>query len=624
MISDWTTHSITSLLFFFFAFASCTRVFCFNPSANVCQYPPLAGYTFEHVATASDLINIFASDYSLHTEESFILFNTTGPSDCVLTPSDLSVGEPLPCTMIGVTASAGITLDLTDYFWSTTADMRLHNLSVEWITGKYGLFTVRNFTYMGCRPASGASKGVRASLYEIYTDVDIEGDFASVEFGYMNMIIDNLSGDIAVGQAPYSHEWVLDDPNIYVRIVSHGDDMNVSINDKVVVVSAVSKTVRITMAENTHGTNRFVADVYDCGVVSVSGDNGGFFGVSLVLTDVGVCVANDGAWRSGASVEVTGSELALMGEKFFPRRLVLSNNSRLTCPATLYIENELVINGDCEAFVSGEIAVKTVRILGGALITHGTSLLFTNYLRVARGNKGSFSLDLPVTVLKAIQPGTLDVHLKELKLWSHSSGIELVFDLSEHQEYVPIAVENLITFSEDIPVNVRFEYGLGVSELQLETFTKAHAGKEYVLLKYEKDVPLKGRLVFNYYVEDNNHRTYYHGFTAESSIFRVGHITEHTGNASSHVLYVTLDGMYRPPGEVAICVSDAVDDGYCPTDGSYIWVSSADHETWSNYVPRDVTTIRLKIQTYIMEKVDLSFLNTAKSYSISLESTEWP
>lgn len=63
--------------------------------------------------------------------------------------------------------------------------------------------------------------------------------------------------------------------------------------------------------------------------------------------------------------------------------------------------------------------------------------IFVDYFRVGKDSRGSFSVDVPVTVLMATEPDTFDVALDSLHVLE--SGIELVFGPSSvtgsHSEY---------------------------------------------------------------------------------------------------------------------------------------------------------------------------------------------
>lgn len=244
-------------------------MFCYNKRGNECHYSNLGQYTAEHVDTKEKLISIYRNDPSLATEESYVLFNTTNPSDFVMTPTSLSVGGVLPCHMVGITPQSAITVDLRNWQSTWTSNLMFYNLSIEWIPGKDGTVTVDNMTYMGCKAWSDKSKAVNAHFIEVYTDCDLFSTFKSVETGYLNIYGDALAGDVTFKQSEYSHDWTGRHPDICTRVILNGEDANVVIGQGVTTITMASKRINISTATKTE--NRLIVEMNDMQRCSLSG-----------------------------------------------------------------------------------------------------------------------------------------------------------------------------------------------------------------------------------------------------------------------------------------------------------------------------------------------------------------
>lgn len=617
-------HSKTWGLFFFLAVAASVRVFCFNPKENRCTYEALSQYTFEHLSSASELVNLFKSDWSLFTDPSYILFNNTTPDECVFEPADIGEGTAVPCTMIGIVPTAGITLDLEDFRRASVGALHLHNLTIAWKPGEYGLFTVTNCTYMGCKTQE-TGKNVSASFQELYTDVEIESHFKSAVYGRITVVADRLTGHVTFMQTAPSDLLALDHLPLYVRMISHGEDVNFTVSpDMVMAEIHASKVIYFVMDVWLERDNSFIGDISDCSSVSMVGDHENLFNVSFILTNVDYALAQNGQWLNDSNLTIENSTIEFSSVSYYPRRLELGNNSYMSCPNTFCVREDMVINGDCTMNVNSWVGVRTLNVVLGSLKVEGVEYFMTDYFRVSRIRQGSFSLDVPIIVYRAIQPGSLDVHLSELNFWSHSSGIELVFDMAsvtgDALEYRPISVGTLTAFWHVLPVNVRFEYGMGINEVQLQVFTETNSGHKYELLRYEKEGQLDGNIVFNYYAHSEQDKRHYSGFTPETSIFHIGYANDEKN--TSHLMYVSVQGEFQHSHVLCVCISAAVDDGLCPSDGSYIWISTADYSKWTDLMRPGVTELHFMIQDIEIELIDLSLLDTSYEYSIILESTE--
>ena len=324
----------------------------------------------------------------------------------------------------------------------------------------------------------------------------------------------------------------------------------------------------------------------------------------------------DEVWLRGASIVLDNTNAFFDTSQYIPKLLTMKRLSSLLCKDTLYIESTLEIDGDASFVIEngGMIAVKNLAITSGSLTTKGVKSVVCDYLSVSRVENASFEIREPVTVFKAVRPGTIDLSVEELHFWSHSSGLDLVFDRTLH-EYHPVTVKNLISFANEIPVNVRFEYGLPMTQPQLASFIVLARGRTFPLLKYENDAKISGYTVFNYYAETDDQKEYYHGFTDDTSIF-------FTNVSEDGLLTTFVDGDYVPSNELAVCFSTKENQDLCPSDGSAIWIDIDDSDAWAEHLTREVTSIIFQVEdTHGNIAFDLSLLDPRSEYSISLFST---
>ena len=354
--------------------------------------------------------------------------------------------------------------------------------------------------------------------------------------------------------------------------------------------------------------------------------------VRLGLHNIMECTLTDGKWLTGSHIELTNTTISFESVKRVPGSLGLGDGAHVMCHGTLYVEKNLEVHGDCAitSTSGGLIAARSLVLVAGSITTDKVRYLKMDYLCITRRNHGTFDIDVPVVVLKAIRPGMLKVNIEELTLWSHSSGVELVFDVPSVTKdggvdyqgaigYEPVHVRNLKTFASNIPVNVRFEYGSVVGQLTLNAFVTFNSGRKYSLLEYDnhtgiQESPIQGRVVFNYYAETEDQKSYHHGFTDVSSIFEIG---SETANVTS--LFVYVRGASESPSDLLICFSSEESRGACPIDRGLIWVSVEDNQTWVNHVTEEIRNITFMIEHPSFE-IDLSHLNPNTQYSLTLTS----
>ena len=564
----------------------------------------------EHVKTSDELLKIFHDDTTLLKEESYILFNTTAVSDFSMSPSDLGYGEKVPCHLVGITDKAAITIDVSNWGDATTENLQLYNLTVDWSMGdaSSARVTINNFTYLGCR-AYDETKKPLAMLQEVITDIDLTTQFGSLYCSGLTLVMDRLSGSVA-----FTQELVVGWTALHVKLVSSGADVNVSIMITEVTVTMPHATVVVEMAQELG--NKLMFEISDCLYSYVEGHNSGAFYVSLSYANASECVLANELWLRGASILLDNSNGFFDTNQYVPKLLTMKGRSNLFCRDTLYIESTLEIDGDANFDIEngGMIAVKNLAITSGSLTTNGVTSVVCDYLSVSRVENVSFEISEPVTIFKAVRPGTIDLSIKELHFWSHSSGIDLIFDRTLH-EYRPIIVKNLISFANEIPVNVRFEYGLPMTQPQLASFIMLARGRTFSLLKYENDAKISGYTVFNYYAETDEQKEYYHGFTDDTSIF-------YTNVSDDGLLTTFVDGDYVPSNELAVCLSTKENQGLCPSDGSAIWIDIDSSDMWAEHLTQEVTSIIFQVEDSVGNiTFDLSLLNPRSEYSISLFST---
>ena len=495
--------------------------------------------------------------------------------------------------------------------------MILHNLTINWVDGGSKTFGVSNFTYLGCKMENGKLTSVSATFVELWTDSPILTQFKSVACGYMNVFARSWNVPVvAFVQADYDLTWENPNPNVYVRIVLSDPDVEVTFKEYLITITRGTNKLFVTMAGKSPG-NRFLIELEGTTSCNVTGTKGSTYTCQVTCRDVESCSLSDTSWFDGVAIVGERANITIEGATYIPSSITLKEGAYVECPSPLYITDLLEISGNSSLVLSSRdrVAVKTLSVKSGYLSATNIDYFFTDYFVVGRESKGSSLIEPAIIVLKAVQPGTLDVVVEELNLWSHSSGLELVFDLSysttkEPVEYRPVTVRNLKAFSKDVPVNVRFEYGLLVNDVDLREFITVYSGQRCALLTYDNNVTLDGYIVFNYYSTEDNYHTYYHGFTSANSFFQIGHQQSQSGD----VMYVSIEGVYQSSSHVYLCISS--DSSVCPTEVSYIWISDTNVGAWVDYITERTTQISFVVDTGDLS-IDLSSLDPTRKYALS-------
>ena len=389
----------------------------------------------------------------------------------------------MPCHMVGITPQSAITVDLRSWQSTWTSNLMFYNLSIELLPGADATVVVDNMTYMGCKAWSDKSKAVNAHFIELYTDCDLFSTFKTVGTGYLNIYGDSLEGDVTFKQSEYTHDWTGRNPDIYTRVILNGEDVDVVIGHGLTTIAMASKRINISMATQTE--NHLIVEMNDMQQCSLSGTGLRIGVVRVDLQNVKECTLNDGRWLTRSEIQLTNITISFESVKRVPGSLVLGDGAHVISHGTLYVEKNLEVHGDCviTSKSGGLVAARALILVAGSITTNKVRYLKMDYLCVTRRNSGTFDIVAPVVVLKAIRPGMLKVNIEELTLWSHSSGVELVFDVPSVTKdggidyqgaigYQPVHVRNLKTFASNIPVNVRFEYGSVVGQLTLNAVSK--------------------------------------------------------------------------------------------------------------------------------------------------------
>ena len=590
------------------------EVICVNPSANECRYEPLAEYSMRHVQNGQELQSLITGE--LMGTELYILVNTTATAQCSFLVFALTASTQRR-HFIGITSTAGITLMIPGNPFIPM--MILHNLTVNWVVTQSETFGVSNFTYMGCKMENGKLKNVDATFVELWTDSPILTQFRSVACGYLNVFARSWSlPEVFFVQSDYTLDWENPNPNVYVRIVLSDPVVEVTFKDYLVNITRGTNKLFVTMAFKSPG-NRFLIELEGATSCNVTGTKGSTYTCHVTCRDVESCSLSDASWFDGVAIVGERANITIEGGTYIPSSITLKEGAYVECPSPLYITDLLEISGNCSLVLSSRdrVAVKTLSLKSGYLSATNIDYFFTDYFIVGRESRGSSLIEPAIVVLKAVQPGTLDVVVEELNLWSHSSGLELVFDLSysttkKPVEYCPVTVRNLKAFSKDVPVNVRFEYGLLVNDVDLREFITLYSGQRCALLTYDNNVALDGYIVFNYYSVEDSYSTYYHGFTSANSFFQIGHKQSKNGN----VMYVSIEGVYQSSSHVYLCISS--ESSVCPTEVSYIWISETNVGAWVDYITERTTEISFVVEAKVA--IDLSSLDPTRNYALSFFS----
>lgn len=594
-------------------------VFCLESKCQ-CKYEPLEAHNYRCVPSLGALVSSL-QDYNTWSDEVFILVNNSGPSQLVLMPIFLAIGNPPPRHLIGITSNSGCTIDCSTQNYRMQY-LSLHNLTVNWLQGDtagFRTFTVSNFTYLGCTTATNNQlKRLLGYFTEVTTSDPILSRFQSYTCGYLTVFANNFKGAVSLTQADYTTNWERTD-GMFVRVITSGSNLTATVNGNIVTMTRPSSTLTVNLAKSTP-SNQFLLDVSDCDRVEVKGTRSQSYDCSVTCRNVLECVFSDDNWRSKSTIECVNSSVTFLGTTQTPSALTLDSSSFLA-HGTIYLDSCLTIAGECQLDIAGTgwIASKVLLLRPGSLVTTNIEYVLVDYLRVCPEMSGSFFFHLPVTVLKAIQPGTVDVVVDTLRLWSHSSGIELVFDLSymtnmEALKYHPIRVTHLETFMGIIPVNVRFEYGVVLNEVKLRQFIEIHNGTKCPLLEYAGDISLSGRLVFNYYSSSESENMNHNGFTPETSFFSLD-VEQANGR---NTMSVSIQGSYRSGHQLFLCLAN--DQSQCAVSDLYIWVDGS--SSWTDYLTDDVDDISFFVGSSVFPTINLSDLNPWKRYRLSFAALD--
>ena len=598
-------------------FSVSIHVICFSAESE-CHYEPLDGYAMQYVANIGQLQGALMQPPG-RDDEVYILFNTTSTSECVLLPVLLNLAN-YPRHLVGITEKAGVTINLAHN--NTLQGLFLHNLTVKWWVSSNDVrsLALDNFTYLGCREENTNLKSVFARFIELCTDVDVFSLFSGVETGYLTVFGDKFSKDVTFSQSDYDAEWNMPGRSLYVRIVMSGSDFDAVVSEGMVTVkrdSGVSLNVKI--APNAAG-NKITMELADSQLVTVNGTKGELFVCSVILRNVSHGVLTDEQWLSMGSIEGDNSLLTLEGNSHVPENISLKGNTNLMVQDNkLFLDGSLTIDGECHVSLVGVgyINAQELGLLSGSLSVRNVEQFLTEFLVAGRISYDQVHVECPVTVVKAIQPGTVSVVLDELSLWSHSTGVDLVFDLGHTTSGSPAVLRPIITkklydFWPSIPVNCRFEYGLSVSVLGLRGFVEAYDNVTYALLQYPNASELSGHIVFNYYASTDNEKQYYHGFTPESSFFSV---TSHE-EGFDRVLSVTIDTQHEVSTQLVICLSES--EAKCPSEGSSVWLTPQESSRWVENLTNDIDYIEFYLAS--SAEINLSGLYSTQKYDISFRS----
>ena len=552
-------------------------------------------------------------------EEVYILVNTTSTSECVLLPTLLNIGN-YPRHVIGITEKAAVSINMAgDNF--ILQRLLLYNLTVTWLTsGQAQSLSLDNFTYLGCREENTNLKTVYGRFIELCTDVDVFSLFSYVETGYLTVFGDKFTKDVTFRQSDYDTDWKMPGRSLYVRIVVSGSDFDAVVSkDQVTIKRESGTTFKVDIAPNAVG-NKITIEFADSQFVTVNGTRGDLFVCSVILRNVSHGVLTDEQWLSMGSIEGDSSILTLEGNSHVAENCSLKGNTNLIVQDNqLFLDGSLTIDGACHVSLDdiGYVNVQKLGLLSGSLSVRNVEQFFTEFLIAGRSSHDEVHVDCPVTVVKAIQPGTVSIVVDELSLWSHSTGIDLVFDLGHmaggsSAVLSPIIAKKLYDFWPSIPVNCRFEYGLSVSSLALRGFVEAYNNVTYSLLQYPNTTELSGHIVFNYYAATDSEKQYYHGFTPESSFFSVASHEE----GPDRVLSVTIETQHEISTQLVICLSNYETD--CPSEGLSVWLTPQESSRWVENLTNDIDYIEFYLGS--SADVNLSGLFSNHKYDISLRS----